>query len=1109
MIACPTRQLKTYRSFSKPITNTNFHNSGSLCGSRLSKPARASLYELLGVDSSASSADIRSAYRRLATLYHPDVNPSVAAHERFQAVRLAAEVLGSAEQRQQYDARGLAALGGGEYKLLQDLMAKVHAQGAAAVIGEAGADISTVLGLEFQEAVTGSACTVTTAALGTCPDCKGSGFDAASSSLDCAMCRGQGELTLKKWVQGGSPRLAVRETCPGCRGSGKSELRLCGRCSGEGRLAVRRHVKIRVPAGVVDGQVLRVRGQGHCGRFAGRPGDLLVKLQQQQQQVWLWCGRFGGRPGDLLVKLRVRGAAAAAAAVFVAVAVIVAVAPVTAAAASPVAVAVNAAAVAAAVADCSWLGGWPGDLLVKLQVYSLVGVTRVGDDLHSTLDLQLYQALLGDSVPVKTVRGECHLAVPPGTQHGQLLCAHNAGVAKPGLNGVEYGHHFFKVCIQVPDGQAAAPAEAALLQQLAALLRPQQQQQQQLPPLQTEDDYDQQQQQQLPSQEQDRQQQQQIERRRRRLRQRQGFAAEQQKPAEQAGLGVDEQQQQQQKQQHCDPGGQQAAAPQQADAEQQAAVVLLAVASACWLQLPGALAAVPADYTNFQNEHGCDPSATLIVRPRTLEDVQAAVAMHDHVMPNAEGHSWNQPFFCVAPGAKLPNATAAAPAPAAAAPTAAAAAAPSTQQLGRRLFQEPAAAAAATPAAATPAAATPAATPSAAAAATPAASADTAAAVATESGSIGNANSVPSAAALAAAALPVPDPLPKPSSAGIMMSTIRPLNISVNESGQSVWVDAGVKTIDLLTFLRHHVTPKAPAGYTLAAFPWFVYQSVAGAVATGTHGSSMEHNSMSNQVLALDVILANGTRRTFTNETDPFLMRAFRVSVGKLGILARVQFRIVPEVPVRRVLKAYTPTELLALMKDASASYVANGSIPHWMNETQIFWVVQKNQFLAVSFLRADSADPSEAAAALQNYRPDNTTVFSKKGDLLALGELIIPADAHVNVSSGQIVITPPEGSAADAEPYVRAQRWLDGFLSREVNPAVPAAKNDSESARTVGARWVLPKPKAASVFYGASNMAEGLNEVSRLGINTVAGNLTAEPCTSHNMNLSSKQCVT
>jgi hypothetical protein len=119
-------------------------------------------------------------------------------------------------------------------------------------------------------------------------------------------------------------------------------------------------------------------------------------------------------------------------------------------------------------------------------------------------------------------------------------------------------------------------------------------------------------------------------------------------------------------------------------------------------------------------------------------------------------------------------------------------------------------------------------------------------------------------------------------------------------------------------------------------------------------------------------------------------------------------------------------------------------------------------QFLAVSFLRADSPDPSEAAAALQNYKPDNTTVFSRKGDLLALGELVLPADAHVNVTSGQVLITQPEGSV-DSEPYVRAQRWLDGFMSQEVNEPVAAAANDSDSARTVGARWTLPKPKAAS----------------------------------------------
>jgi hypothetical protein len=162
-----------------------------------------------------------------------------------------------------------------------------------------------------------------------------------------------------------------------------------------------------------------------------------------------------------------------------------------------------------------------------------------------------------------------------------------------------------------------------------------------------------------------------------------------------------------------------------------------------------------------------------------------------------------------------------------------------------------------------------------------------------------------------------------------VLTTLRPLSISVNESDASVWVDAGVKTSDLLQYLSQHVTPQAPSGWSLGAFPWFVYQSVGGAVATGTHGSNLgPHKSMSNQVgwqcgsrgrrhqrccaecsnalmlsaclaatdvealpcvcahgavcqvLALDVALANGTRRTFTPEADPFL---FKVGVTRLA----------------------------------------------------------------------------------------------------------------------------------------------------------------------------------------------------------------------------------
>ncbi|KAG2493004.1 hypothetical protein HYH03_008668 [Edaphochlamys debaryana] len=125
--------------------------------------------------------------------------------------------------------------------------------------------------------------------------------------------------------------------------------------------------------------------------------------------------------------------------------------------------------------------------------------------------------------------------------------------------------------------------------------------------------------------------------------------------------------------------------------------------------------------------------------------------------------------------------------------------------------------------------------------------------------------------------------------ANVVMETLRPLVIAVNESERSVTVDAGVRTIDLLRFLAAYVTPSAPSGWTLPAFPWFVFQTLGEAVSTGTHGSSLRHKSLSSQVLELTVVLANGTVRTFSSETDPFLMRAPRISVGRLGIVTHIR----------------------------------------------------------------------------------------------------------------------------------------------------------------------------------------------------------------------------
>lgn len=109
--------------------------------------------------------------------------------------------------------------------------------------------------------------------------------------------------------------------------------------------------------------------------------------------------------------------------------------------------------------------------------------------------------------------------------------------------------------------------------------------------------------------------------------------------------------------------------------------------------------------------------------------------------------------------------------------------------------------------------------------------------------------------------------------ANIVMTTIRPLKIEVDEKTSSVWVDAGVKVWDLLRYLANYVTKEAPAGYTLPAPPWFVAQTIGGALATGTHGSNLKHGSLSNQVLAFQVVLANGTLTEISAESDPFLMR--------------------------------------------------------------------------------------------------------------------------------------------------------------------------------------------------------------------------------------------
>ncbi|KXZ42034.1 hypothetical protein GPECTOR_218g458 [Gonium pectorale] len=411
---------------------------------------------------------------------------------------------------------------------------------------------------------------------------------------------------------------------------------------------------------------------------------------------------------------------------------------------------------------------------------------------------------------------------------------------------------------------------------------------------------------------------------------------------------------------------------------------------------------------------------------------------------------------------------------------------------------------------------------------------------------------------------PMPDGFSRPSSRGppppggpanIVMQTLRPLMIAVNETEESVTVDAGIRTIDLLRYLAAYVTPSAPSGWTLPAFPWFVYQTLGGAVATGTHGSSLKHSSLSSQVLAFTVVLANGTVRTFTNQTDPFLMRALRVNVGKLGVVTHIKFRIVREMPVTRTLNSLPASRFLALLRSAQQQWAANGTLPDWMDETEWFWVPQRHEFLMVSFTRGDDPDASKRLAVLSAYARAPRTASTAYNTSLELLQEVVKGGGTVNVNDwsllSNVTFDPTTGLSTEAlaslrrlndtviqppwhkkEPEATLPRGNKAPPRPPAGPAVArpnasaaflggtaagggnsgsggsAARSqirlfrgqgteplslEVSAAAAAGQTWAIPQRQPETIYYGLPNMADAYIDISRSGVYTVAANATRE----------------
>ena len=260
--------------------------------------AKRDYYEILGADKGADAATLKKAYRKQAMKYHPDRNPGDAdAEANFKEVNEAYEILKDDQKRAAYDQYGHAAfeqggmggggfggggMGGGFSDIFEDLFGDfMGGQRGGGRGGQSrGADLRYNMEISLEEAYHGKQTEIKIPSAVDCDECDGSGAAEGSSPVSCGSCQGHGKVRAQQGF------FTIERTCPTCHGQGRVIEKPCTKCRGEGSIEKEKTLSINIPAGVDDGNRIRLSGEGETGRRGGIPGDLYIFLSVADHRIF-------------------------------------------------------------------------------------------------------------------------------------------------------------------------------------------------------------------------------------------------------------------------------------------------------------------------------------------------------------------------------------------------------------------------------------------------------------------------------------------------------------------------------------------------------------------------------------------------------------------------------------------------------------------------------------------------------------------------------------------------------------------------------------------------------------------------------------------------------